>query len=391
MRTIKGQDIPQGEDFVKYPDGQIKNQTTEEQGTPVVESIYGDLLASVYKTIRNAGLVPNELPDNETNGYQFLTALKRLSNEINDLKQIITVDELDMTVGFNFDHLPNNYLILGQVSDTVEKDEEYSLTGSGGSVVLTVVSDKRIEASSYVLLIKNGSNSTIHALFSNSSGEVLNTSLGIPLSYNESSTLLYFSEGRILNNIPQSFNVQQSIRDYESDSSLVVVDAIVHKGKLICLVTSSTTPETTVFYSFSASDLTTVEGKISVAYDNSTVKNPYMYCDGEKIYLTNSTTELSDSSNDYDIKSYIFDEVDLEFDESTSFSLNSAFEKTTNLFINQEQGYFYTFISGSLKRYLTNGSAPSEVVFLNTTDGVVFKFNGLTYYSNGEIALLWNY
>ena len=49
MRAIKQLAIPQNTDLVKFPNGTILNETDTEQGTPVIEEIYGDVLTNIYK------------------------------------------------------------------------------------------------------------------------------------------------------------------------------------------------------------------------------------------------------------------------------------------------------------------------------------------------------
>ena len=60
-----------------YPDGLIVDNASGITGTAVTEILYGDLIQTVHKLRRLAGITPNSLPDNETNGFQFLTALLR--------------------------------------------------------------------------------------------------------------------------------------------------------------------------------------------------------------------------------------------------------------------------------------------------------------------------
>lgn len=60
-----------------YPDGLIVDNASGITGTAVTEILYGDLIQTVHKLRRLAGITANNTPDNETNGFQFLTALLR--------------------------------------------------------------------------------------------------------------------------------------------------------------------------------------------------------------------------------------------------------------------------------------------------------------------------
>lgn len=63
-----------------YPDGQIRDEAGLTAGTPLVAQLYRDVVQAFQKLMRSAGIAYNSLPDNETNGYQFLDAM----NYVND-------------------------------------------------------------------------------------------------------------------------------------------------------------------------------------------------------------------------------------------------------------------------------------------------------------------
>ena len=67
-----------------YPNGRIKNKnlTSGAPGTPVVEELYGDIIQFFQKLMIEAGLSPNDIPDNVTNGYQLFQAfLENVKNQ----------------------------------------------------------------------------------------------------------------------------------------------------------------------------------------------------------------------------------------------------------------------------------------------------------------------
>jgi len=58
MRTIKLiPGIAKNTDTTKFPDSTIKNEVDGDEGTPVVEEIYGDVLTNIYKLLRLSGVV----------------------------------------------------------------------------------------------------------------------------------------------------------------------------------------------------------------------------------------------------------------------------------------------------------------------------------------------
>lgn len=91
MRSKLNQANIDNSDPAKYPNGRIKDNTGAGDGTPVNEEVYGDFHEMKDKLMRLYGLQFNGLPDNETNGYQFVDALRALSNK-NDIVLPLTLD-----------------------------------------------------------------------------------------------------------------------------------------------------------------------------------------------------------------------------------------------------------------------------------------------------------
>lgn len=58
-----------------YPVGKIINAIPPDPGTPVIEELYGDIVQFFHKLMRTAGISHNGLPENETQGFQFIQAL----------------------------------------------------------------------------------------------------------------------------------------------------------------------------------------------------------------------------------------------------------------------------------------------------------------------------
>ena len=66
-------------DPANYPDARIRNNSGSNDGTPISESVYGDIHEMVAKFMREAGLKYNGLPDNVNNGYQLFDAVKSIA------------------------------------------------------------------------------------------------------------------------------------------------------------------------------------------------------------------------------------------------------------------------------------------------------------------------
>jgi microcystin-dependent protein len=65
-------------DSADYPYGQIKDETTEELGTPVVEATYSDVVQSMHRFVQASGETPNGIADNRTNGWQIVRAIEKV-------------------------------------------------------------------------------------------------------------------------------------------------------------------------------------------------------------------------------------------------------------------------------------------------------------------------
>ena len=77
-RTLLNYPNTDTSDPSNYPDGRIKDDPAGITGTPIGEVTWGDMAMFFDKLMRFAGIAPNNLPDNETNGYQFMQALNKL-------------------------------------------------------------------------------------------------------------------------------------------------------------------------------------------------------------------------------------------------------------------------------------------------------------------------
>ncbi len=397
MRTIKELPVPQDGNDVEFPDGQIRNETDSVTGTPVVREIYGDILTNIYKIIRDAGIDFTQDEDGENSQYQFLDALKVFVNNLNDKQQILTVDNEDINLPINIDNLPNSYVFIGQISDSLTATTNYTInSGDSGTASYPVVLAQNIAASATVLVVINSAGTRIVSLSGNAEttdNNGLFVGLGNPLSFNDSETLLYYSKGYIIDETPNSFAIEQAIQASEGTSDIIVVQCIVHRDKLIALALNTSTTTYDAF-AFDLGDLSTVEGKIAMPKTSGTDHQPYMYCDGAFVYFSNSGTTIqsvNDSANDNDFAKFSFDAGALSFSLVSSFSLNVAFIKTTNVFMNSANERLYTFLNGTLIYFTFDGSAPTQVGFFDTVNGLVFHFFKSTYYSNGETASKWNF
>lgn len=133
-----------------YPNGRIKDNTGSGNGTPVNEFVYGDLHEMKDKLMRLYGITPNDLPDNEVNGFQLVDALRALASKndfILDLTTVAGVVNVGLKLGFILEK--ESVLCLSGFDFTTETQ----IRGIDGvSNTLTVVGS--FKSGEYVRLIK---------------------------------------------------------------------------------------------------------------------------------------------------------------------------------------------------------------------------------------------
>ena len=285
MRTLKELGYPQDTNTAEFPDGQIRNKTETVTGTPVAREVYGDILTNIYKVLRNAGIAPNELEDSETNGYQLLNALKVFANQLNDLNQVVTVGANSLGVNFDFDNLPNNYVFIGKLTDNYVKNIIYTFSGTGLNTY-SITASENIKSGSKVLIALNQSQIEITSLESVRDYDALLTPFNGLIGFNSTDKNHYLSDGFILTNVPESFNVQQTIRVAQGDNTIVIYDAVIHKDKLIVMGKPSAAVIYS-FYVFTLTNLNSLLATITYTQDGVTDFLPSLYADENFIYISN--------------------------------------------------------------------------------------------------------
>lgn len=73
-----------------YPFGRVKDTGSGAfNGTPVNEAMLGDLLQTAMKLMSEGSIVPNDLPDNQNNGFQIYQAMLAVMATVIDSKNTI--------------------------------------------------------------------------------------------------------------------------------------------------------------------------------------------------------------------------------------------------------------------------------------------------------------
>ncbi|MBB6236485.1 hypothetical protein HDC90_001097 [Pedobacter sp. AK013] len=384
MRTIRQiPNIPKDGDFAKFPDSTIKNETSTEDGTPVVREIYGDLLTNVYRILRLAKIDPSGFEDNADSGYQLVEALKKFSNNLNDVEQVLNLSGQVFSIGMDLSILPDKYPVFARAAENYNSSLVYTFKGSGAeSYSFTAVN--QFKSGDELLLIIDSANVRAYNLSQSleSSTEIF-TPFGTPLAFNNGKKVWYQSEGVVFSDKPEVLDLQGSIRSSQSDGTILVYEIMLINGYFICLAFYPNTLAHKIFR-IPESNITAPQQMVFVTGGfGSSDNSPYIYTDGTSIYITNAS---SNSGDEYSIDIYSINANNLSF--SGNVLLSNTFKKTTNAVILNSK--IYTLINGILRFFNVVTGEDVFVANFPANLGVLFALDGSALFSSGDVAKKWD-
>lgn len=153
MIPLKNNPNVDNSDLLNYPDGRVKDNTGTGNGTPVNRSVYGDVHSNISKLMRLYNIIPNELPDNETNQYQIIEALRSLATK-NDF--VLDINSVSGVLGVNVkigSMLEKEQIVCKALVDWTS---ETTIKGSD-NVTLAFTKYGNFKVGEYVRLIKTAS------------------------------------------------------------------------------------------------------------------------------------------------------------------------------------------------------------------------------------------
>ena len=380
MRVVNDISVPYNED-TKFPFGSIKNETPTEQGTPVVEEIYGDILTNNYKMLQEVGITPTGTQDSDTSQYQILEALKLLPNSLNDIEQVLSLTATTWDVPFNLTYLPDKYHFVARAAENYVAGVVYDFKGTGVATYPFLSSGFNGGDLILVTIDVSGVRAYSLSALSGASVDVL-TPLGTPVSYNDTNNMFYFDSGSLMSDTPSIDYLQSIIRVDLADGTIVLNDVFVVGGMVLCFCLIPATNDY-IFREFDISDLSvSTPVSIDISLANATDYVPYAYFDGTNMYLSNSANGVI---NDFDFKQFNYTAGSLI--SVSSFSIDSSFVKTTNAVI--KNGLLYTLINGELNSFNLTTGAKISVDTYPGISGNIFIFNSEVYFGSGEVAKKW--
>lgn len=133
-----------------YPNARIKNNTGGGDGTPVNEFVYGDIHEMLAKIMRLYDIPYNGLPDNETNGYQLVSALEALASKNDYVLDMSSASDI-LRIPIKLGKLRENESIV--LKATVNKGVETTIRGTLDNVTKAVTFLGNFKINEYVRLI----------------------------------------------------------------------------------------------------------------------------------------------------------------------------------------------------------------------------------------------
>lgn len=386
MKTLEQLQIVR-EVSTNHPFGAIINETNTADGTPVVREVYNDHLVNHYKLLQEVGLSANGLEDNETNGYQVLEALKKLPNKLNDIEQVLDFSGNTFSVSFDLAYLPDKYFFIARSSSAYVSGVSYNFSGNGsGGEVYSFSSPTGFNASDELLVIIDQSGVRAYSVAgpSISTAEEIFTVMGSPLSFNDSEKLYYKESGNLMNDNPKIEYLEDYIRVQSSDGTIIVNDMFILQGFVLCFCYSIEN-NTYSFYQFDMNGNTSAifvdSGSV---FGTGTDFSPYVYTDGTYLYATNSA---NNSANDFALSKLNYSASGASISLNSTVNLNTGFVKNTNAVIVSNR--LVTLVEGVLSYFNLSSDQRTILGTYNNLIGNLFKFNGSTYFTSGEVAKKW--
>ena len=389
MRTIKHIGVIHDNDYAKFPQGTIKNETDVAEGTPVVRELYGDILTNIYAYLLDRKVIPNQLEDSQLNGYQFVQALRKLVNELNDVEQVLTLTNgSTWNCDFDLSILPDKYVFFARPTENYNDTVDYTFKGAGLQQYPFVCSTGFNGGGEILVVIDQG---TVRAY--NIGGSVGNTLLnelftvfGTPIEYLDSTSKIWYKQdGKIFSDLPEIYDLQEAIQS-ATGNPFLVYEMIQIEDKIVCVCFQSTVPLYKVFYFKIDSWNNPIELNpqgFTISNNQETDRKMHTYFNGDFVFFTNQA-----DSTDVDGKLVcaVFDFINNRITFVANYTMDNQFEKTTNA-VATDKG-IVTLVDGVLSFW---GYTGGNVLLgrFNSFIGNIFKIKKDTYYTNGEVAKKW--
>jgi hypothetical protein len=139
----------------EYLEGRIKDNSGAGDGTPINEYLYGDLHQNLAKLMSLYNIKYNQLPDNETNGYQLIEALIGLASK-NDFVLALTSSNGVLSIPIKLASLKTNESFI--CKSVIDFDAETTVKGSLDNSNKAAIFTGEFKNGEYVRVINHADN-----------------------------------------------------------------------------------------------------------------------------------------------------------------------------------------------------------------------------------------
>lgn len=157
MRILNSNPNVDQSDLFNFPDGRIKDNDGSGTGTGINERTNGDIHQTISRLMRKYGIVPNNMPDNVTNGFQIVDAIQALASK-NDFVLPLTDVGGMLSVPIKFSFMDENEGVI--CKSGINLAAQTQIKGSD-AVTFTATYVGSFKNNEYVRVIKTASGVTI--------------------------------------------------------------------------------------------------------------------------------------------------------------------------------------------------------------------------------------
>ena len=152
-----------GSDLIAYPNKRIRDNDGSGNGTPVDESIYGDIHEFMAKLMRDANINYNGLPDNNINGYQLYDSLMSLAGKNSLIKNISVLNPTTLNVPIKLNVLKIDETLI--FKSTLISNTNFNQIKGTDNITKSLLISGQFISSDYIRLINTGTQIILTGLY----------------------------------------------------------------------------------------------------------------------------------------------------------------------------------------------------------------------------------
>lgn len=389
MRTIKNLPVPKEQDLVKFPNSTILNETDTNDGTPVVREIYGDILTNLYAFLVDRGIIPNEIEDNEVNGYQFLDALKLNVNKLNDVHRVLEkVSGNVYRIDIDFNIISDRYPIFVKSPENILLIEYFNkifyLEDSKG-VRKIINFNKQVFSGDELLFIISDEVTAVNLIHNDLYEDKVELNIqGVPLSYSTSNLNDYLDNNTLIYNDGSSIDLSQFL-----DVNTIVRDIVLLNDFyfIFCIDSSN---DKLQLYKYKRGDNNVEEILIQGINDNN--QTPGLRTLSVQMYVFKNNIAFSHKGgnvfNPYRISMYDYDGSNL-LKFNSDIVLDITFSASSNYLMSDDNIIINNFEGQELIKYTFSGQKESVYRLKQNLVNLYTKNVEDRYIQVDETAVKW--